>query len=328
MNKQELKAKLKENPGYLKSGSKTVSRLFGVSKQIAYETIREVKEELDIPISRPKVLFENNTDKQLNKITRLTATEDHSLFEEFIEWRKNKKLKANIVTKEEKILPKPYTTGNPSNVLVIGDLHEPFCLDGYLEFCREKQEEFNCGTIVFIGDIIDNHYSSYHESEQDTYGPNEEFERAKDKVANWYKVFPKAYVCIGNHDRIVARKAKTAGISEKWLKSYDQALETPGWKFVMEVVIDNVCYNHGEGGEAASRMTKELISQVQGHLHAKFYIQYGVGARHKIFGLQTGCGIDRNSFAFAYGKNGPKPVIGCSVVLNKGTLPILLPMDL
>ena len=22
-----------------------------------------------------------------------------------------------------------------SNVLIIGDLHEPFCLDGYLQFC-------------------------------------------------------------------------------------------------------------------------------------------------------------------------------------------------
>lgn len=315
MNKQELKAKLKENPGYLKSGPNTVSRLFKVGWKTAELAIREVKEERDLPVDRPRTL------------AAVPATKvDEALFTEFLKWKERKQVVTTSKTTKE--LPKPFKSGNPSNVLVIGDLHEPFCLEGYLEFCREKQEEFNCGTVVFIGDIIDNHYSSYHESEQDTYGPNEEFERAKDKVANWYSVFPKAYVCIGNHDRIVARKAKTAGISDKWLKSYDQALETPGWKFVMEVVIDNVCYNHGEGGEASSRMTKELISQVQGHLHAKFYIQYGVGARHKIFGLQTGCGIDRNSFAFAYGKNGPKPVIGCSVVLNKGTLPVLLPMDL
>lgn len=324
MNKQELKEKLKANPGYLKSGSKTVARIFGVSRQMAYEVTKEVKEELDQPISRPKTLS-TLVKVDLGTKEGLQILKEKDLFEEFLKW---KGLVPTTENRSKRVLPKPFLTGNPDNVLVIGDLHEPFCLDGYLEFCRAKQEEFNCGVVIFIGDIIDNHYSSYHESEQDTYGPNEEFDRAKDKVANWYSVFPEAFVCIGNHDRMAARKAKSAGIADRWLKDYSQVLETPGWKFVMEVVINNVCYNHGEGGEAASRMTKELISQVQGHLHAKFYIQYGVGARHRIFGLQTGCGIDRNSFAFAYGKNGPKPVIGCSVVLDKGELPILLPMKL
>ena len=57
------------------------------------------------------------------------------------------------------------TTAN--NILVIGDLHEPFCLDEYLYFCIEKYREFNCNEVVFIGDIIDNHYSSYHETNAD-----------------------------------------------------------------------------------------------------------------------------------------------------------------
>ena len=28
-------------------------------------------------------------------------------------------------------------------VLVIGDLHEPFCLDGYLDFCKETYAKHN-----------------------------------------------------------------------------------------------------------------------------------------------------------------------------------------
>ena len=52
---------------------------------------------------------------------------------------------------------------NTSNVLVIGDLHEPFCLDGYLDFCIEQQKKWNCDKVIFIGDVIDNHYASYHE---------------------------------------------------------------------------------------------------------------------------------------------------------------------
>ena len=51
-----------------------------------------------------------------------------------------------------------------SNILVIGDLHEPFCLDAYLDFCKEQYDKFNCNEVIFIGDIIDNHFSSYHET--------------------------------------------------------------------------------------------------------------------------------------------------------------------
>ena len=41
------------------------------------------------------------------------------------------------------------------NVLVIGDLHEPFCLDGYLEHCIDTYERFNCTDTVLIGEMKD-----------------------------------------------------------------------------------------------------------------------------------------------------------------------------
>ena len=46
------------------------------------------------------------------------------------------------------------------NVLVIGDLHEPFCLDGYLDWCIDQYYTYKCTEVVFIGDVIDNHFSS------------------------------------------------------------------------------------------------------------------------------------------------------------------------
>ena len=46
------------------------------------------------------------------------------------------------------------------NVLVIGDLHEPFCLDRYLDFCIKQYKIYNCNQVIFIGDIIENHLSS------------------------------------------------------------------------------------------------------------------------------------------------------------------------
>ena len=98
------------------------------------------------------------------------------------------------------------TTAN--NILVVGDLHEPFCLDEYLDFCIEKYQEFNCNEVVFIGDIIDNHYSSYHETSADGMGGAEELELAIKRIARWRKAFPVATVIIGNHDRMVMRKAQ------------------------------------------------------------------------------------------------------------------------
>ena len=53
-----------------------------------------------------------------------------------------------------------------NNVLVIGDLHEPFSLDKYLEFCIAKYHEFDCTEVVFFGDVIKNHYSFYHKKSE------------------------------------------------------------------------------------------------------------------------------------------------------------------
>ena len=64
------------------------------------------------------------------------------------------------------------------NVLVIGDLHAPFIRDGYMEHCIRIRDKYNCGQIVFIGDIIDNHYSSYHETDPDGHSAARELELA------------------------------------------------------------------------------------------------------------------------------------------------------
>jgi len=215
-----------------------------------------------------------------------------------------------------------------NRVLVIGDLHEPFTLDGYLEFCKEQHDKFNCNRVVFIGDIIDNHYSSYHETYVDGYGGGQELDLAINKIGKWYKAFPKATVITGNHDRIIMRKAQTSSIPSKWIKAYKDVLETPGWNFTEQIVIDDVLYVHGEGGTARSRMKKDLQSVVQGHLHLQAYTEYIVGRNYKIFGMQVGCGIDNSSYAMAYGRNYGKPAIACGVILNEGKLPINILMDL
>jgi hypothetical protein len=87
-------------------------------------------------------------------------------------------------------------TKDETRTLVIGDLHEPFCLDGYLKFCKETYEKYNCNNVVFIGDVIDNHYSSYHETDADGMGGKYELDDAVKRLSKWYKAFPNAYVTL------------------------------------------------------------------------------------------------------------------------------------
>jgi len=214
------------------------------------------------------------------------------------------------------------------NVLVIGDLHEPFCLDTYLDWCIEQYDNFNCTEVVFIGDVIDNHYSSYHETSADGMGGLEELELAIKRIARWRDAFPVATVLIGNHDRLIMRKAQTSAIPSKWIKSYKEVLETPDWNFVERYVLDNVQYLHGEGGTASTKCRADMMNTVQGHLHTQCYVQNFVGQKFRIFGVQSGCGIDHESYAMAYAKYGKKPAVGCVVVLNNGKTPINLLMPL
>jgi len=203
-----------------------------------------------------------------------------------------------------------------SRVLVIGDLHEPFCLESYLTFCKKVYKKYDCNQVVFIGDVIDNHYSSYHETDADGLGGGDELEMAINRLQRWYKAFPKAHVTIGNHDRIIARKAQTGGIPKRWIREYSEVLDTPRWKFVERVVIDGVQYIHGEGGTARTKSKADMMSTVQGHLHTQCYTDWAVGMNFRIFGMQVGCGIDHESYAMAYAKAGKKPAIGCGVVIG------------
>jgi len=205
-----------------------------------------------------------------------------------------------------------------NKVQIIGDLHAPFTLEGYLPFCKAIKRKKRPTRIVFIGDVIDNHYSSYHETDPDGYGAGEELDRAIEAIKPWYKAFPKADVCIGNHDRIVSRKAYSSGVSRQWVKEYSEVLGTPGWNFVESVVIDGVRYCHGDGKKAIQRAKADMESTVQGHYHPEAYVQWSVGSNFRVFGMQTGCGIDHESYAMAYGKHGPKPAISCGFVENGG----------
>ena len=216
------------------------------------------------------------------------------------------------------------------NVLVIGDLHCPFDLDSYLDWCIEIKENYNCNQTIFIGDIIDNHYSSYHETSADGMGGADELEFAIERIARWYKAFNDkgTKIIIGNHDRMIMRKAQTSAIPSKWIKSYKEVLNVPNWDFVERFEQDGVQYIHGEGGTARTKCRADMMNTVQGHLHTQCYTEHYVGKKFRVFGTQVGCGINHKAYAMAYAKYGKRPAVGCAVILNNGKTPLNILMPL
>ena len=79
---------------------------------------------------------------------------------------------------------------NERRILCIGDLHCPLELDGYLEFCVETYEKHYCNQVVFIGDIIDNHYSSYHESDPNGLEGATNYNKLSSTSRNGLRLFP------------------------------------------------------------------------------------------------------------------------------------------
>jgi hypothetical protein len=234
------------------------------------------------------------------------------------------------LTKTEHDLIKVNRIKDKRNVLVIGDLHCPFDLDNYKDWCVEQYYKFNCNQVIFIGDVIDNHFSSYHETSADGMGGADELDYAIKRIARWYKAFNKkgTKIIIGNHDRLIMRKAQTSAIPSKWIKSYKEVLKVPNWEFVERYVQDQVQYIHGEGGTARTKCRADMMNTVQGHLHTQAYTEHYVGQKFRVFGSQVGCGINHETYAMAYCKYGKKPAIGCSVILDNGKLPINLLMPL
>tara|TARA_R110002020_G_scaffold119205_3_gene272053 strand:- start:2114 stop:2833 length:720 start_codon:yes stop_codon:yes gene_type:complete len=211
-----------------------------------------------------------------------------------------------------------YFTKNERRILVIGDIHAPFCLEGYLDFCKETYAKHNCNQVIFIGDILDNHYSSFHQTDPNGMSGGTELEYAIEDVAKWNKAFPLADVLIGNHDRMIMRKAFDSDVPKQWIKSYNEVLGT-NWNWVERIVYDGVQYVHGEGGTARTKAKNDMMSTVQGHIHTQCYTEWLVGRNFRVFGMQVGCGIDGGSYAAAYAKHFKKQAIGCGVVLGGHT---------
>ena len=211
-----------------------------------------------------------------------------------------------------------YLRNKERRILVIGDLHCPFEMEGYFEYCLETYDRHACNQVIFIGDLIDSHATSRHETDPDGLSAKTELNMAIEDLQKWRDAFPVADVIIGNHDRVVMRRAFSSSIPSIWIKSFNEVLGT-SWNWTERIEYDGVQYVHGEGGTARTKAKNDLQSTVQGHIHTQAYVEWMVGNKAKLFGMQVGCGLDRETYAAAYAKHYKKQAIGCGVVIGGHT---------
>jgi len=214
---------------------------------------------------------------------------------------------------------------------VFGDTHIPFDHPNYLNFVQDTFESFGVTDIVCTGDLVDNHAISRHQSSPDSMGAKSEYDLTLERVERYTKAFPELNMVRGNHDDIPVRQAATLGIPREFVKDLHETWKLPStWKVSEQYVSDGVLYKHGIGcggkDGAFNSALVERMSLVMGHTHAYAGVKYSANSRDIIYGMNCGCGIDVDAYAFEYGKHSKyKPILGCGIVYSSNHA-IFVPM--
>lgn len=221
-----------------------------------------------------------------------------------------------------------------ARVGIIGDTHIPYELDGYMDFCLEQFEAWDVDTVVHIGDLVDHHALSFHDSEPELVGANGEYVNAIERLQPWYDAFPEITCINGNHDLIPARQLRKLGMDDKvWMRPLKEVYQMPdGWELADDLWIDGVYYHHGHTALGVNGFRNDSQRRqcrtVTGHAHGNAGVSASACDSRLVWGLATGCGIDVRAMAFAYGKHFlQKPIISCGIVID-GNHPYVEHMDL
>jgi len=218
-----------------------------------------------------------------------------------------------------------------ARVLVIGDMHFPFQHPDAIAFLKAVKKEYKPDRVIQIGDEVDFHAISFHDSDPDLLSPGDELESAIKKLQPLYKLFPKVDLIESNHGSLVYRKGKALGLPRHVFKSYREVLQAPknwNWHFDLTIKLSNGmnCYfHHGKTSDPLKLSQSMGMSAVQGHFHEKFSINYWGNSLGLYWQAFTGCLVNDDSLAMSYNNtNLKRPIIGSLIILDGW--PRLLPL--
>ena len=218
-------------------------------------------------------------------------------------------------------------------ILFISDLHAPYQHKDALAFLAEIKKTFKPTRVVNVGDEVDYHALSFHNSDPDLDSAGVELERARRTIHQLEKLFPKMELVNSNHGSMVYRKAKYAGMPRHVVKPYNEVLGVgEGWVWQNSITITrkglpSIYVTHGSRKNSETYAKQMGCCVVQGHYHEDFRLGFHQTPNGQIWGMNVGCLIDDKELAFEYNKVNPfRPQLGVGLLVDN--LPILIPMTL
>jgi hypothetical protein len=210
-------------------------------------------------------------------------------------------------------------------VLAIGDLHIPYHHKDSFAFLRALKKKYKgFDLVVNMGDELDQHAISMHDSNPDLPSAGDELRLAKTYVKELEGIFPDMTLLDSNHSSLVYRRALKYGLPKAYLKHYNEFLDVgKGWKWVDDLTISlndgsRCFFTHGMSANCLQIAQKMGMHAVQGHYHSKASIQYYSNPDNLNWAMQTGCLTNQQSLAFGYSKNFKDRFICSSAVIVDG----------
>jgi hypothetical protein len=249
-----------------------------------------------------------------------------------------------LAAKADEMYPEPYpnkvddTLYDNSRILFISDMHIPYHHAGLMPFLAGLKKKYDPTRIICLGDELDKHAMSFHDSDPDLMSAGDELRSSLPTIKNLERLFPKIDFIDSNHGSMIYRKAKHHGLPRRYIRSYNEVLGVgPGWVWHNDLTItlpatdllpeQKVYIHHGKSAEAIKTSQAMSMSHVCGHFHESFSIKYWANPNGLFFAVNSGCLIDDSSYAFAYNNvNLKRPIIGTSLIIDG--VPVLEAMPL
>lgn len=218
-----------------------------------------------------------------------------------------------------------------SRILLISDMHIPYHHKDTIKFLQHLKDKYNPTRIICMGDELDKHALSFHDSDPDLPSAGDELKLALPVIAKLKEMFPVMDILESNHGSLAYRKAHAHGIPRHYLKTYNDVLGVDDkWKWHYDLTIElpngNKCYfHHGKSANVSKTSQTMSMCAVQGHYHETFKVEYWGNPNGLYWGLQTGCLIDDKAYAFNYNNcNLKRPIIGTAMIID--SIPVLEPL--
>ena len=144
-------------------------------------------------------------------------------------------------------------------------MHIPYHHRDSFAFLWKVKKAFNCTNYLNVGDILDHHAGSFHESEPDALSPEDEYYAAQKYGRELQAMFPNMIISEGNHDKIPKRKLKTAGLPASMVGDYNALYGfKDSWQW-----LDEYRFNSGCGKPVLVRMALSKRGRWDGKVSAR-----------------------------------------------------------